>query len=143
MIGLRQKLVLGFGGLLLILLVISTLGVVVLRAISGEGRPVLLRELAKRRIRPGHGRGDRSAERCGPAGHPRRIAAESHRTFIGTNRGWKRHPTLDTQCAAEDHNITLDGEDVAANELTKAWSGHDLNGNAIPGESDREASFNS
>jgi signal transduction histidine kinase len=138
-IGLRQKLVLGFGGLLAILLVVSALGVEVLTqyrasldkfyyenwrsVVYGQNMVEALDKLnnAVKTL----GSGD------APPSPADLLAA---RAIAG-----KAFDEFDAGCIDEDHNITLDGEWGLANRITQDWFGHDLNGITVSSLNDRQA----
>jgi two-component system, NtrC family, sensor histidine kinase KinB len=121
MFGLRQKLIFGFGGLLLILLVMSGVGIGVLE----QSRTALDRFLYEnwRSVEYGHGiidalgrlnEGARLAVEQGPAddggGAGQGAMAEATRAF-------------EQNLSDENHNLTLPGEDKLAQELNAAWGG--------------------
>ena len=133
MFGLRQKLALGFGGLLATLLLVSGLGVAVLVHYRGaldkfmsenwrsveSGQHVIesldqLDEIA------------RQLDGTPPVADAVRSAATAM-------------AAADANVNAEDHNITLDGEQQIAADLTAAWSGKSLDGQPVATDSYRAA----
>ena len=128
MFGLRQKLAFGFGGLLATLLLVSGVGIVVLaqyqtaldRFFSENWRSV---EYGQRMI-DAVARLDEIAGTLGdhPSDADRAKAALAAAGPLAA---------ADANCAAEDHNITLDGEPQIAAALTLAWSGQSLDGRAV------------
>jgi two-component system, NtrC family, sensor histidine kinase KinB len=140
-IGLRQKLVLGFGGLLLILLVVSGLGVAVLTQYRAwldkfyyeNWRSVVYGQNMVQAL-------ERLNAAVKPLGAsqtpPTRADLSAARATAGSAL-----KEFDDNCEAEDHNITLDGEAEIASHLTQLWFGHDLNGKSVlspdsPGDRD-------
>jgi signal transduction histidine kinase/HAMP domain-containing protein len=121
MFGLRQKLAFGFGGLLAMLLLVSSLGVGVLARYQGaldrffreNGRSV--------------GYGQRMIEAVGDLDEIAR-AASTRPTAALARAAAAPLQVGDDNCAAEDQNITLDGERRIASDLTLAWSGRTLEG---------------
>ncbi|MFI5380174.1 MAG: ATP-binding protein [Tepidisphaerales bacterium] len=125
MFGLRQKLVLGFGGLLLILIGVSGLGIAVLR----QHRNALDRFLYEnwRSVVYGQNMID-ALERVHDAD---KVLAGANGTPAATDIEAARSnsadaiATFDKNLDDENHNITLPGEDRLAQELTNLWSGLD------------------
>ncbi len=127
MFGLKQKLLFGFGGLLLILLVVSGLGIAVMREhnramgvfLYENGRSVqyglnVLGALGQlnETIKP------LSGEKGNPSGADLATAASA---------GKAPQKLLDDNIRDEDGNITLHPEeDLYAGQLTAAWSGMDI-----------------
>ena len=128
MFGLRQKLALGFGGLLATLLLVSGLGIAVL----AQYRTALDRFFYEnwRSVEDGQhvteaiGRLDEIA--AGLGGSPSPAALQAAAVAAA-----KPLADADAACAAEDRNITLDGERQIAAALTLAWSGRSLDGRAV------------
>lgn len=127
MFGLRQKLFFGFGGLLAILLIVSGLGVAVLR----QHRNALDKFLYEnwRSVEYGQNmlddlpRLDEAAKSVsGLAGEPK--VTEVAAAAAGSRRALD---DFDANVNAEDHNITLQGEGQVAADLTKVWSGYQIN----------------
>jgi two-component system, NtrC family, sensor histidine kinase KinB len=128
-IGLRQKLVLGFGGLLAILLVVSALGVEVLTqyrtkldqfyyenwrsCVYGQNMLEALDRL------------NAATKPLSAGGNPPTEAQLASARAAAGNA----IDEFDSNCGDEDHNVTLNGESDIANRLTQDWFGHDLNGN--------------
>ena len=125
MFGLRQKLVLGFGGLLLILLGVSGLGIAVLR----QHRNALDRFLyenwrsvvygqnmidALERVR------DADTLLAGTNGTPSVNDLDSAKSSAA-----EAIAIFDKNLDDENHNITLPGEGQLAQELTRLWAGSD------------------
>jgi PAS domain S-box-containing protein len=126
MFGLRQKLFFGFGGLLAILLSVSILGVAVLQ----QHRSWLDQFLYE------NWRSVEYGQHMLDAFQPLNIIAQS---ISGQNGGptkaeltvaksasAKPLADFDFNCDAENHNITLSHEDTIAADLTRLWSGFDI-----------------
>jgi NtrC-family two-component system sensor histidine kinase KinB len=138
-IGLRQKLILGFGGLLVILLIVSTLGVAVLTQYRTKldqfyyenWRSVVYGQNMLEAL-------DRLNSAIKPfaaaSAQPGAADLSAARAAAGS-----AIDEFDKSCTDENHNITLDGEAELADRLTQCWFGHDLSGKAIDGQSDRQA----
>jgi PAS domain S-box-containing protein len=129
--GLRQKLLVGFGGILLILLVVSGLGIAVLRMhrsqldqfLSENWRSV---EYGQHMLAALEQLNDLQREASAPT------ISSSELTRIET----AARPQLDQFSAnldLEDHNITLPGEHEIAEQLTILWTGKNLAGARQPG----------
>lgn len=117
MFGLRQKLILGFGGLLLILLVVSALGIAVLK----QHRAALDKFLFEnwRSVEYGQRMID-ELERLNDAAEatmrdPSALAAAKSSAAAA-------RADFERNLADENHNITLPGEDRLAHQLTALWS---------------------
>src|SRR5271170_28785 len=112
MFGLRQKLLLGLGGLLVILLLVSGLGVAVLR----QHRSDLDRFLDEnwRSVQYGQAMIDDLERLDDAAAHG--VPASAAKSLAD----------FDANLDAEDHNITLPHEDEFAGSLTRLWNGIDL-----------------
>ena len=128
MLGLRQKLLFGFGGLLAILLLVSALGVAVLTQYRGaldkfyyeNWRSV---EYGQNMVEALDRLGEAAAPISGVNGEPNTAALSAARAAsIGPIA------RFDQNCKDEDGNITLPGEKEIAQDLTIAWSGKDLSG---------------
>ena len=128
MFGLRQKLLLGFGGLLMILLIVSGLGIAVLSRYRGaldqfyyeNWRSV---EFGQNMTDALQHLNDTADSVSGANGEPTPAALASARFAA---QPWIK--VFDDNCTAEDNNITLNGEREIAEALTLAWSGKDLGG---------------
>ena len=127
MFGLRQKLFFGFGGLLVILLAVSSLGVAVLN----QHRTWLDRFLYEnwRSVEYGQHMLDAlpplnsiAQSVSGENGQPTNAEITPPRPPPKSLRD-----IFDPNVIAEDHNITLPTEDVIASELTRLWSGYEIN----------------
>lgn len=126
MFGLRQKLIMGFGGLLLILLIVSSLGIAVMR----ERRSALDQFLWQNWRSVGYG--ENMLDALGQLSdiakslsleHARPSAAAIESASSAANDSLKLFAkNLDD----ENHNITLPGEGEIAGNLTKLWFGADL-----------------
>ncbi|MGD0770363.1 MAG: ATP-binding protein [Tepidisphaeraceae bacterium] len=128
MFGLRQKLFFGFGGLLLILLAVSSLGVAVLQQhrvwldtfLSENWSSV---EYGKNMIDSLQSLNGVAQSVSGDNGQPTKADLAAARAAAE-----KPLKTFDDNCDAEDHNITLHpDEDEYASELTRRWSGYEIN----------------
>jgi two-component system, NtrC family, sensor histidine kinase KinB len=126
MLGLRQKLLLGFGGLLIILLLVSGLGVAVLR----QHRNALDKFLYENWRSVEYGQAiindlphlDEFAKNLsGETGQPDKSTIDAAVAAAAPVLA-----DLSQNVDAEDHNITLVGEDDDAANLTKNWSGVDI-----------------
>ena len=129
MFGLRQKLILGFGGLLIILLVVSALGVAVLTQYRSKldqfyfenWRSVQYgQKMQDALLRLDDYSKNAASARFDPA------AADAIAEF-------------DQNLASEDQNITLPGEQDIAEQLTIYWSGKNLTGQSQAAEGYRDA----
>jgi signal transduction histidine kinase len=126
MFGLRQKLLFGFGGLLVILLVVSGLGIGVLR----EHRAALDKFLYENWRSVQYGQivldglskvNDAAKPLSGDQGQPSTAA------FVAaTPIANKSLQDIDNNVTAEDANITLPGEGKIAANLTLLWSGYSI-----------------
>ena len=130
MFGLRQKLFMGFGGLLVILLAVSSLSVVVLQEhriwldtfLSENWRSV---EYGQNMISSLQSLDGIAQSVSGVNGQP--TAAE-----LAAANAAARGPlkTFDDNCEAENHRITLHPEeDRYASDLTRRWSGYEIDTN--------------
>ncbi len=125
MFGLRQKLAMGFGGLLLILLIVSSLGIAVLR----QHRSALDEFLYEnwRSVEYGQamiGALDRLDDRAmslaaGASAGTTTEPAAARRAALAD------FEEFDANLKAENRNLTLPGEDRLATALTDLWSGPD------------------
>ncbi len=115
MIGLRQKLLLGFGGLLIILLMVSGLGI----AVSVQHRNALDTFLYEnwRSVQYGQNMVE-SLEHL----------SDSVRTQLHPGELSPFLATFDANLDAENRNITLPGEQELADGLSLKWWGHDSSG---------------
>jgi PAS domain S-box-containing protein len=139
MLGLRQKLLFGFGGLLAILLIVSGLGIAVLTRYQGA----LDKFYYENWRSVGYGQNMVDAlERLnevaetisGVNGEPDAAALSAAQKASAEHLA-----KFDKNCADENNNITLPGEREIAEDLTVAWSGKDLKGQNKPGENYRDA----
>jgi len=138
-IGLRQKLVLGFGGLLAILLIVSALGVEVLTQYRAKldkfyyenWRSVVYGQNMVEAL-------DRLNTALKPLGNNGALPSSADLSAARAAAG-AAISEFDTNCVDEDHNITLDGEGDIANRLTQDWFGHDLNGKFASSQNARGA----
>jgi NtrC-family two-component system sensor histidine kinase KinB len=131
MFGLRQKLFLGFGGLLAILLLVSALGMAVMSQYRNE-LATFLRE-NWRSVEYGQSMTDDLDDLNAIAKHVGPNPSAAILAELPAQRAAAK-PLLDNfdqNCAAEDNNITLPGETTLATELTAAWSGKSLDGAKI------------
>jgi two-component system, NtrC family, sensor histidine kinase KinB len=127
MFGLRQKLFFGFGGLLAILLAVSSLGVAVLnqhrswldRFLYENWRSV---EYAQHMLEILPQLNSIAQSVSGENGPPTNAQIAAAAAAAENPRD-----TFDRNITAEDHNITLPTEDVIASELTRHWSGYEIN----------------
>jgi signal transduction histidine kinase len=128
MFGLRQKLLFGFGGLLVILLIVSSLGIAVLRQYRGALDTFYYENW--RSVQYGQQMVDAleqlnaiAAPLSGTQGQPNAtdLASAKAKSAILID-------AFDKNCQAEDNNITLPGEREMAEALTLAWSGKNLSG---------------
>ncbi|MGD0138116.1 MAG: ATP-binding protein [Tepidisphaeraceae bacterium] len=127
MFGLRQKLFVGFGGLLVILLAVSSLGVAVLQQhriwldafLTENWRSV---EYGQNMINSLQSLNGIAQNVSGDNGQP--TAADLAAANAAAEKPLK---TFDDNCDAENHNITLHPEeDQYASELTRRWSGYEI-----------------
>src|SRR5260221_5483819 len=121
MFGLRQKLAFGFGGLLLILLVVSALGIAVLK----QHRTALDKFLYEnwRSVEYGQNMID-ALERVTDAA---KVAAKDGASDVELNKARSAaaaaRAAFDVNLEAENRNITLPGEERLAGELSALWRG--------------------
>ena len=137
MFGLRQKLMLGFGGLLLILLCVSVLGIAVSRQHQNALRQFLYENW--RSVEYGQKMVD-ALDRLNETA--RSVPAAPSTGDLATANAVAR-PALQEfgdNVNAEDANITLPGEGEIAGRLTKYWFGTDLkSGQKITGDCYQDA----
>jgi NtrC-family two-component system sensor histidine kinase KinB len=147
MFGLKQKLSFGFGGLLAILLIVGGLGIAVLvqyrgalnkffyenwRSVEyGQAMVDSLDRLDDIARTISGSQGVVSAAQLQDAAK-RSGAADPNATTAPVNQ-------FEINCALEDRNITLDGEEQIAASLTRLWKGQSLSGSAAGGDSYRDA----
>ena len=139
MFGLRQKLVLGFGGLLAILLIVSALGVAVLSQYRNEldkfyyenWRSV---EYGQHMIEDIEGLND-TVKILNPASS----FPSSAELITAQHESAPLLANFDENITAECHNLTLNGEKEIAERLSEKWSGHDLSGKKIATDCYRDA----
>jgi PAS domain S-box-containing protein len=128
MFGLRQKLMVGFGGLLVILLVVSGLGIAVLR----QHRHALDTFLYENWRSVEYGQNMIEAlDRLDDIA--RQVAADENRTdeqklTAARSSSVPLLAAFDQNLNDENHNITLPGEGDLAAELTLNWAGNDVKG---------------
>jgi signal transduction histidine kinase len=150
MFGLKQKLAFGFGGLLAILLIVGGLGIAVLLQYRSALNTFFYENW--RSVEYGQAMVD-SLERLDDIARPisgqqgalaaaqvQEAARKAGSQLSG--KSFAAHSPLDqfeTNCVAEDHNITLDGEGAVAAAVTKLWKGESLTAEKLPGESYRQA----
>ena len=140
MLGLRQKLVLGFGGLLTILLIVSALGIAVLSQYRNKldtfyyenWRSV---EYGQHMIDALERLNDSAKMLADRSAAPTEIAAASSRASASLD-------DFSHNQVSEDENITLPGERDIAAKLTLTWSGKDLDGQARSSDDYRDAYLN-
>ena len=126
MFGLRQKLFVGFGGLLVILLAVSTLSLAVLRQhrtwldtfLSENWRSVEYGQHMLDALQPLNA----VAESVSGA-HGQPTSGELLAAKAGLQKPLE---TFDENCDAENHNITLPGEYEIASNLTRHWNGYEI-----------------
>lgn len=126
MFSLRQKLFVGFGGLLAILLAVSVLGVAVLhqhrtwldKFLYENWRSV---EYGQHMLESLQSLNGISQSVSGDAGQPGKAEIDAAAAAASGPM-----QTFDSNCDAEDHNITLPTEDVKATDLTRLWSGYEI-----------------
>ena len=125
MFGIRQKLLFGFGGLLAVLLIVSGLGIAVLR----QHRSELERFLSEnwRSIEYGQEMARASAQ-LDDLAKPFADAANVTADRLADMRSHAADPLkrFADNLELENHNITLDGEDAIAKRLNRLWSGEEL-----------------
>jgi NtrC-family two-component system sensor histidine kinase KinB len=127
MFGLRQKLFFGFGGLLLILLAVSSLGIAVLNQhrtwldsfLYENWRSVEYGQHMLDSLQPLNSIAQTVS---GENGQP-----TNAEIYAAAAAAEKPRNIFDTNVTAEDHNITLPTEDVIASEITRHWSGYEIN----------------
>jgi two-component system, NtrC family, sensor histidine kinase KinB len=131
MFGLKQKLILGFGGLLIILLLVSGLGI----AVTRQHRAALDKFLAEnwRSVEYGQNMTD-ALDRM----NDRAKSAVDNPANSQTSSGDALRD-FDQNLADEIHNITLPGEGDIVNQLMAVWSGTDLAGKPVSTDSYRDA----
>jgi signal transduction histidine kinase/HAMP domain-containing protein len=134
MFGLKQKLILGFGGLLAILLLVSGLGVAVL----SQYRSTLDKFYYEnwRSVEYGQHMID-SLGQLDDAAKQLATGAEVSSDLRAALS--KAVANFDHNCQDEDNNITLIGEREYAEALTIAWSGKNLAGQKVQSENYRDA----
>jgi NtrC-family two-component system sensor histidine kinase KinB len=135
MFGLRQKLMLGFGGLLLIVLAISLVGIAVTRQHRGALDKFLYENWRSVEY------GQKMVEALGtlndqvrglPANPaPAALAAVKTASMPAIEQ-------FDVNCRNEDNNITLPHEDEIAGQLTLLWFGTDLTGKKVTNDCYRD-----
>jgi PAS domain S-box-containing protein len=126
MFGLRQKLFFGFGGLLVILLSVSILGVAVLQQhrswldqfLYENWRSVEYGQHMLDALQP---LGAAAQSVSGQNGQPTKAEITA-----AAAAATKPMADFDASRDAEDHNITLPHEDAIASDLTRLWSGFDI-----------------
>src|SRR5947209_2792579 len=120
MFGLRQKLLVGFGGLLLILLLVSGISIAVMR----QHRNALDQFLRENQRSVGYsqnmvdalGQLDDIAMSLSPAEQTPRAAGEGNNAAVIASS--RPLATFEENLDAENRNLTLPGEDQLAGELT-------------------------
>jgi signal transduction histidine kinase len=126
MFGLRQKLFFGFGGLLVILLSVSVLGIVVLQ----QHRSWLDQFLYEnwRSVEYGQHMLDSLQPLNAAAQSVSGQNGEPAQSEIAAAVAASAKPLadFDANCDAENHNLTLPHEDEIASDLTRLWSGYNL-----------------
>jgi NtrC-family two-component system sensor histidine kinase KinB len=135
MFGLRQKLMVGFGGLLATLLLVSGLGVTVVVRYRTELDRFFYENW--RSVEYGQHIAEAMVDldeiarslQQNPSAAALAAAAKS---------AAKPLTTVDENCAAEDRNITLGGEKQIASDLTLSWSGRTLDGQPVTADAYRE-----
>ena len=128
MFGLRQKLAFGFSGLLAMLLLVSGLSV----GVVAQYRTALDRFFYEnwRSVEFGQHvvdslqKLDETARSLPPAATPADLQNAGQTAAAPL-------ADIDASCSAENHNITLEGEDRIAAALTLAWSGQSLQGRQL------------
>src|ERR1700733_12139711 len=138
MFGLRQKLLFGFGGLLAILLLVSGLGVAVLTQYRGALDKFYYENW--RSIEYGQNMVD-SLEKLNDIA--KSISGADHEPSQAelTSTAQSAAGSLnefDDNSRAENGNITLDGEDKIASQLTQLWNGENLKGEKLSNDSYRD-----
>jgi NtrC-family two-component system sensor histidine kinase KinB len=138
MFGLRQKLLFGFGGLLAILLLVSGLGIAVLTQYRGALDKFYYENW--RSIEYGQNMVD-ELEKLNDIAKP--ISGADHEpngAELSTASKAAAHPLdeFEINSQAENGNITLDGEDKIASQLTQLWNGQSLDGKKIASDSYRD-----
>jgi signal transduction histidine kinase len=118
MFGLRQKLLLGFGGLLAILLVVDGLGI----AVTVRHRGTLDQFLTENWRSVDYGQ-----QMVDSVDHLDDLA---RRGDVSAAQPWIKQ--FDNNLDDENHNITLHGEQAQADELTLHWTGTDRTGRKDP-----------
>jgi NtrC-family two-component system sensor histidine kinase KinB len=123
MFGLRQKLLIGFGGLLAILFVVSGLGVAVLAQYRGALDKFYYENW--RSVEYGQNMVD-AMDRLNDAAKPVVGAGDRHAAAelsAANNAAVRPLADFDKNLDDENHNITLPGEDAIASDLTRLWLG--------------------
>jgi len=139
MFGLRQKLLLGFGGLLVILLVVSGLGIAVLAQYRGALDKFFYENWRSveygQNMMDALGRLDEIARPIsGAGGQPTHDELSAASQAAG-----QPLVQFDANCKAENGNITLEGEDAIAGNVTRLWSGLVLSGQRVTSDCYRDA----
>ncbi len=133
MFGLRQRLAVGFGGLLATLLLVSTLGVGVLVRYRGALDKFFYENW--RSVEYGQ-HVDDAVQRLDEIAAGLRAAPPVEATRADAAAAVAE---ADANVASEDRNITLDREQQIAADLTRAWSGQSLDGHSLTDDSYRGA----
>lgn len=148
MFGLRQKLMFGFGGLLVILLVVSTLGIAVLAQYRNKLDQFYFENW--RSVQYGQKMQDALLHLDDLAGSFSSAPSKSAGESVGESVGRVIDPAIrqaasaavaefDQNLADEDQNITLPGEHQIAEQLTAYWSGKNLAGQSVASANYRDA----
>jgi two-component system, NtrC family, sensor histidine kinase KinB len=139
MIGLRQKLLMGFGGLLLILLLVSGMGIAVMHQHHAQLKQFLLENWRS----VGYGQNmvdalaqlDDIAKPLAPdRGEPTKAAIDA-----AAKASVQPMAVFEQNLHDEDANLTLPGEDRLATELTLRWLGKDHDGQKTANENYSDA----
>ena len=139
MFGFRQKLVLGFGGLLTILLIVSTLGVAVLSQYRSKLDQFYYENW--RSVDYGQNMVD-AVGRLGDVvldHHLNVLKPSPAQVTLIQNQTSPLLVDFDKNLDAECHNITLPGERDIAEQLSLKWAGKDLQGNKKTADNYRDA----
>lgn len=122
MFGLRQKLSIGFGGLLAILLLVSGLGIAVLTQYRGALDKFFYENW--RSVEYGQNMVD-DLEKLDDIAKPLASSNDQSSKAIAQAASLSTGPLadFDSNCNAENGNITLEGEQSIAAELTRLWKG--------------------
>jgi len=139
MVGLRQKLFFGFGGLLMILLLVSGLGIAVLTQYRGALDKFYYENW--RSIEYGQGMVDSLDKLNDIAGS---ISGADHqpaqnKLADASQAAAAPLAEFDRNVHAEDGNITLEGEQKIAEETTRLWNGQNLNGDKLTSDNYHDA----